>query len=104
VDTPLVGTLEIIGVDRTSPQLGKYRTRFRKRAVSAETAAAAIVRGVLRDEYLVFTSPDIRIGHWFQRWLGFVYNRSMRRMNDSLNRVARTMSDAGSMALVEERS
>jgi len=101
VNTPLVGTVQIVGVDPGNAELQKFRTRFRKRAVSPEKAAAAIVRGVLDNEYLVFTSQDIRVGHFFQRTFEFLYERSMRRMNDGLNRAARVMRAAD---LVAERA
>jgi len=104
VNTPLVGTVQIVGVDPQNPELQKFRARFRKRGVSAETAAAAIVRGVLDDEYLVFTSPDIRVGHFFQRTLGFLYERTMRRMNDGLNRAARVMRERESVGLAREHA
>ena len=104
VNTPLVGTVQIVGVDPQNPELQKFRARFRKRGVSAETAAAAIVRGVLDDEYLVFTSPDIRVGHFFQRTLGFLYERTMRRMNDGLNRAARVMREHESAGLAGEHA
>lgn len=88
VDTPLVKTVEIVGVDRSKPGLSKMESRFRKHAVKPEVAAQAILRGIRRNEYLVFTSPDIRYGHWFQNKLGFLYEHQMRKMNALLRRIA----------------
>jgi NAD(P)-dependent dehydrogenase (short-subunit alcohol dehydrogenase family) len=102
VDTGLTKTVQVIGIDLASPEARSYRADFRKRAVSAETAAAAILRGVLRNEYLVFTSRDIRIGHWFQRVLGFAYERSMRRLSARIERVAQAAPARELSALVEE--
>jgi len=104
VDTGLTKTVQIIGIDLASPEAQRYRAQFRKRAVSAETAAAAIVRGVLQDEYLVFTSRDIRIGHWFQRVLGSVYERSMRRLSDRIERAARAAPALEASAFSPERA
>jgi NAD(P)-dependent dehydrogenase (short-subunit alcohol dehydrogenase family) len=114
VDTGLTKTVQVIGIDLESPEARRYRAHFRKRAVSAETAAAAIVRGLLRNEYLVFTSSDIRVGHWFQRVFGFLYERSMRRLSNRIERVARAAPAvraaapaairAAAPALVEERA
>ena len=92
----------VIGVDLASPEARRYRQKFRKRAVSPETAAAAILRGMLRNEYLVFTSRDIRIGYFFQRVLGVVYGRSMRRLSARLERVARAAPSRPVPALFEE--
>ena len=44
VKTPLVGTVEIVGVDRESPKMRKLVERFEQRAVSAEHVAARISR------------------------------------------------------------
>ncbi len=104
VNTPLTGTVQIIGVDLETPEAKRFRAHFRKRAVSPEAAAAAIVRGVLRNEYLVFTSRDIRVGHWVQRTLGFLYDGAMRRMNDRLYRVARATTRPDVHRLSEERA
>ena len=84
VNTPLAGTLQVIGVDVETPEARRFRAGFLKRAVSPETAAAAILRGVLRNEYLVFTSRDNHASATsFKRTMSFLYERSsMRRMND----------------------
>lgn len=94
VDTPLVGTVQILGVDRSTPRLRRFSAGFRKHAVSAEQAAAAILRGVLRNEYLVFTSRDVRLGHFVQRVFGALYEYAMRRMNRRLARVANALPSA----------
>ena len=87
VNTPLVGTLEIVGADATTPRAQRMRARFERRAVSPEQAARAILTGIKRNQYLVFTSPDIRIGYWLQCKAAFVYERLMRRLNDQLHRL-----------------
>jgi NAD(P)-dependent dehydrogenase (short-subunit alcohol dehydrogenase family) len=88
VSTALVGSLEIVGVDRSAPAIQKAIRRFERRAVTPERAAEAILRGVERDRYLVFTSRDIRVGHWAQRFFPPAYEAAMRRLNDRLNAVA----------------
>jgi NAD(P)-dependent dehydrogenase (short-subunit alcohol dehydrogenase family) len=88
VSTPLVGTLEIVGVDRSAPAIQKAVGRFERRAVTPERAAEVIVRGVEKDRYLVFTSRDIRVGHWAQRFFPPAYEAAMRRLNDRLTAVA----------------
>lgn len=99
VDTPLVGTVQILGLDLASSPARGFRAAFRRNAVSADVAAAAIVRGVLRNEYLVFTSRDVRIGYWAQRTVSSLYERAMRRMNERLHRVPRLRRDgSGSRA------
>jgi NAD(P)-dependent dehydrogenase (short-subunit alcohol dehydrogenase family) len=88
VDTGLVETVEIVGLDASGPDLVRLRQRFRKRAVRPEKAAAAILQGIKHNRYLVFTSWDVRIGHWFQRKLALPYEFVMRKLNDELHAVA----------------
>ena len=88
VRTPLVDTVKIAGVDRDSPRIRKLVGRFEKRAVTPEHVAAKILAGVERDRYMVYTSPDVRIGHWVQRKFEPPYAWTMRRLNDYLTRVA----------------
>jgi NAD(P)-dependent dehydrogenase (short-subunit alcohol dehydrogenase family) len=88
VRTPLVQTVEIVGVDRSSPRIRRLVRRFEKRAVSPERAAERIIEGVEKDRYMVYTSADIRVGHWFQRKLEPLYVLAMRRLNDRFTAVA----------------
>jgi NAD(P)-dependent dehydrogenase (short-subunit alcohol dehydrogenase family) len=104
VNTPLTATIQIIGVDLETPEARKLRARFLERAVTPETAGAAIVRGVLRNDYMVFTSRDTRIGYWFQQKLGFLYERAMRKLNDRMNRAAQAGSAHARLGLAQERA
>ena len=87
VNTPLVGTVDIVGVDRDDPKVRKAVDSFARHAVTPEKAAAAIVRGVERGRYLVYTSQDIRALHLTQRYVPFIYNIIMRVMNQQARRV-----------------
>lgn len=87
VNTPLVETVEIVGVDATTPRATRLRDRFKRHAVTPEHVARAILTGIRCNRYLVFTSNDIRIGHWFQRKFAFAYEMVMRRLNDDLHRL-----------------
>lgn len=81
VDTPLVGTVDIVGADRDDPRVQHAIDGFQKHAVTPQQAATAIIKGVKRGRYLVFTSNDIRLGHWAQRWFPPGYRFAMRRLN-----------------------
>jgi NAD(P)-dependent dehydrogenase (short-subunit alcohol dehydrogenase family) len=89
VNTPLVGTVDIVGVDRDDPKVMKAVDSFARHAVTPEKAAGVIVRGVEKGRYLVYTSQDIRLLHWTQRYVPFVYNVIMRVMNQQARRVLR---------------
>lgn len=86
VDTGLVETIDIAGIDRDDPRFRKARAHFRHRAVSPEKAAASILRGVRRNRYLVYTSPDIRAAYALQRLFPPGYDVAMRVFNWGANR------------------
>lgn len=88
VATPLVGTVQIVGVDQDHPKMKRLTRIFERRAVSPERAARAIIAGVKRNRYMVYTSNDIRFGHFFQRKFALPYEIVMRVMNDRLTAVA----------------
>jgi NAD(P)-dependent dehydrogenase (short-subunit alcohol dehydrogenase family) len=88
VKTPLVGTVEIVGVDSQSPEIQKLKHRFEKRAVTPEHVAERILAGVEKNRYLVFTSRDIQLAFWLQRWFPPGYELIMRLMNRQLVAVA----------------
>src|SRR5436309_4917326 len=81
VDTGLVNTVEIAGVDRSSPTIQQFTARFRRRAVTPERAAAKILEGIERNRYWVYTSRDIQVGHFLQRRFETLYALTMRVVN-----------------------
>ena len=89
VKTPLVGTVDIVGVDRDNPKMRKLIALFERRAVTPESVAEKIVEAIERNRYMVFTSPDGRFLHWLQRKFSPPYTLLMRVMNRELDRAAR---------------
>ena len=89
VKTPLVGTVDIVGIDRESAKVRKLIALFERRAVTPESVAEKIIEGIERNRYMVFTSPDGRVLHWVQRYFAPTYRLVMRVMNRELNRAAR---------------
>ena len=87
VRTPLVGTVDIVGVDRDDPRVAAAVARFERHAVTAEQAATSMVRGVERGRYLVLTSPDVRLGHLAQRYVPAGYALAMRMANRRVRRL-----------------
>jgi NAD(P)-dependent dehydrogenase (short-subunit alcohol dehydrogenase family) len=90
VKTGLVDTVQIIGVDRDAPRVRKLTERFAAHAISPEQAAAAIVDGIERNRYMVFTSRDVRFGFFVQRKFALPYELAMRLLNDRLVAVTRS--------------
>jgi NAD(P)-dependent dehydrogenase (short-subunit alcohol dehydrogenase family) len=89
VKTPLVGTVEIVGVDRSNPTMRKFTARFERHAVSPESVADKMIAAVKRNRYLVLTSPDTVIGLLAQRYAPPLYEIAMRLANDQMVRAAR---------------
>jgi NAD(P)-dependent dehydrogenase (short-subunit alcohol dehydrogenase family) len=89
VDTGLVNTIQIAGLDANAAEMGKLRQRFQKHAITPDQAARAILKGIAANRYLVFTSRDIQVGHWFQRKFALPYEWVMRLLNDQLQAIAR---------------
>lgn len=89
VDTPLVHTIDIDGVDTAAPRVAKAKGLFRGIAVTPEQAARKIVRGVRKGRYLIYTSADIRIGRWAQVNMPWAYRAVMRLLNRGLRWAAK---------------
>jgi NAD(P)-dependent dehydrogenase (short-subunit alcohol dehydrogenase family) len=89
VKTPLVQTVQIAGVDRDDPRVQKWTNRFGGHAVSPEHVADKILRGVRRNRFLVYTSPDIRALYLFKRTMWWPYSVAMRQVNVFFTRALR---------------
>jgi NAD(P)-dependent dehydrogenase (short-subunit alcohol dehydrogenase family) len=89
VDTGLVRTIQIVGVDTTTPEVTKLRARFQKHALPPDKVAAQILKGVRRNRYLVLTSFDIWLLYWTQRLFAWPYEIVMRVLNNVLYGVVR---------------
>ena len=88
VDTPLVETVEIAGVDRTDPEIAKTVDQFRRHAVTAEEAARKTLEGVRKGRYFVYTSPDIRVGFAAQKFAPPLYALAMKLLSRRINKAA----------------
>ncbi|MEV5826943.1 SDR family oxidoreductase [Spirillospora sp. NPDC052242] len=81
VATPLVQSVELVGIDRETPSARRMVRLFTRHAVSPDRAARAVLRGVERDRYMVYTSADVRLGHLAQRLCPPLYAAAMHAMN-----------------------
>lgn len=81
VDTPLVRTIDIHGVDRSKPRVQKATALFQGHAVTPEQAAAKIRKGVRKKKYLVTTSGDIPLARWAQVNMPWAYRGVMGLLN-----------------------
>jgi NAD(P)-dependent dehydrogenase (short-subunit alcohol dehydrogenase family) len=89
VNTPLVNTVEIAGVDRDDPNVQRWMARLSGHAVSPEKAAEKILAGVARNRYLIYTSGDIRALYAFKRVAWWPYSVAMRQVNAIFTRALR---------------
>jgi NAD(P)-dependent dehydrogenase (short-subunit alcohol dehydrogenase family) len=87
VNTGLVETVEIAGVDKGNESVRKETDRFQRHAATPEQAAERIIRGIERNRYWVYTSRDIQIAHFLQRRFETGYTLVMRLANDRFRSV-----------------
>ncbi|MGI9123462.1 MAG: SDR family oxidoreductase, partial [Mycobacterium sp.] len=81
VDTPLVQTVQIAGIDREDPHVERWVRRFSGHAVSPEKAAEKILTGVAKNRFLIYTSHDIRALYTFKRVAWLPYSAAMKQVN-----------------------
>jgi NAD(P)-dependent dehydrogenase (short-subunit alcohol dehydrogenase family) len=92
VDTPLVKTVHIAGVDRDHPKVQRWVRLFSGHAVTPEKVAENILTGITKNRFLIYTSPDIRALYAFKRLAWWPYSVAMRRVNVLFTRVLRPRS------------
>ena len=95
VNTAIVDSVDIAGVDREALKTSPFQKRFVRRAKSPEHAAECILDGVVKNRYLVHTSRDIRILHLMERVFPPGYRRLMRTANRVMSREIDRMSGSG---------
>jgi NAD(P)-dependent dehydrogenase (short-subunit alcohol dehydrogenase family) len=92
VNTPLVQTVQIVGVDRDDPRVKGWVNRFIGHAVSPERVADKILAGVAKNRFLIYTSSDIRALYAFKRVAWLPYSVAMSRVNVIFTRALRPAS------------
>lgn len=92
VNTPLVDTVHIAGVDRDHPQVQRLVRLFTGHAVPAERVADKILAGIAKNSFLIYTSADIRALYAFKRLAWRPYSAVMTRANVAFTRALRPRS------------
>lgn len=86
VDTPLVGSIEIAGVDRSNPEVAKTAAQFQRHAVTPDQAAESMLEGVRKGRYIIYTSPDIRLAFAAQKFAPPLYLLAMKLIARKINK------------------
>ena len=86
VDTPLVGSVEIAGVDRSDPEVARTAAQFQRHAVTPDQAAGSILDGVRKGRYIIYTSPDIRLAFAAQKFAPPLYVLAMKAIGRKINK------------------
>ena len=89
VNTPLVDTVHIAGVDRDHPKVQRLVKFFSGHAVTAEKVADKILAGIAKNQFLIYTSADIRALYAFKRLAWGPYSYAMTRVNVAFTRALR---------------
>ncbi|MGW0180435.1 SDR family oxidoreductase [Nocardia sp. NPDC003345] len=92
VATPLVRTFDLVGVDKDHPRVQKVTSLFTRHAVAPEKVAAAILKGIERNRFLVYSSFDIRFGYWWKRKFAFPYELVMRQANQQFSTLKQSVN------------
>lgn len=92
VATPLVRSFDLVGVDKEHPQVQRVTSLFTRHAVGPEKVAAAILKGIERNRFLVYSSFDIRFGYWWKRKFAFPYELLMRLANRQFSTLKRSVN------------
>lgn len=87
VRTPLMRTVEIVGIDRDDPRAQRLARRFEGHAVPPERVADRILDGIAHNRFLVYTSADIRLAYWLSRKFAWPYETAMRLANREFGRL-----------------
>ena len=88
VDTPLVGTIEIAGVDRSNPEVARTAAQFQRHAATPDQAAESMLEGVRKGRYIIYTSPDIRLAFAAQKFAPPAYKLAMKLISRKVNKAA----------------
>lgn len=88
VDTGLVRTINIAGIDQTDPEFIKLRSHFQGHAVSPDAAAESILKGIKKGRFIIYTSLDIRVGYWFKRHFALPYELVIGYMTSRMLKLA----------------
>lgn len=84
VDTPLVRTIDIHGIDRSAPRVARATKLFQGHSITPAKAAAIIRTDVAAGKYLITTSGDVGLGRWAQVNLPWAYRGAMKALNRGL--------------------
>lgn len=83
-----LNSVVIKGIDQNNREMLVLTKLFQKRAVSPEKVAQTILKGIKHNQYMVFTSADIRLGYWFQRKFSLPYRFVMQLFNQRITTAA----------------
>lgn len=84
VDTPLVRSIDIDGIDRGAPRVARATKLFQSHAISPAKAAAIIRHEVDAGTYLIATSHDVPVGRWAQVNMPWAYRGVMKALGRGL--------------------
>jgi NAD(P)-dependent dehydrogenase (short-subunit alcohol dehydrogenase family) len=89
VNTPLVDTVELVGVNQDSEPIKEIKDRFRKSGVPPERLADMMISAIEKNQFMVLTSLDIKILYFLKRHLFPLYDLAMKRVSRDMHKIPR---------------
>lgn len=89
VDTGLVRTIDIDGVDQSNPKVQRAKKLFQGHAISPAKCAQIILKGVRKNKYLITTGGDVKLGRWAQVNAPFLYRWVLGGLNRGFQWIAK---------------
>ena len=89
VDTGLVRTIDIDGVDQSDPKVQKAKKAFQGHAISPAKCAEIILKGVRKNKYLITTGSDVKLGRWAQVNAPWLYKAALTGINKGFRWLAK---------------
>jgi NAD(P)-dependent dehydrogenase (short-subunit alcohol dehydrogenase family) len=85
VETPMKFSVEIVGVNQESEFAKDLKRRFSQRAVSPDQVAQQMMAAIIKNQFLVITSFDIKLLYFLKRKFFPLYHYVMIRISRLLN-------------------
>jgi NAD(P)-dependent dehydrogenase (short-subunit alcohol dehydrogenase family) len=94
VNTPLVDTVELVGVSQQSDVVKEIKNRFRKSGVPPERVADMMISAIEKNKFMVLTSFDIKFLYFLKKHFFPIYRLAMKRVSRDMHKIPRMKQES----------